>query len=210
MAKRRVSKSQVTLYQEEQSKVKAKFEGLAQSYLSKATSLSGFKSGMQEEIKKFYIRTALIAKGKHKFTDLDRKDLQKFLGKIYGYLDKFVVALGNYKDLASDQGVISRASSYGVGWGVFSRYSIPAQLADMLPSLPGVSCLGNGDCGCILEYDSDSDGYNVYWIPNPFKEHCVVCADLAVEWSPYKISYEDIAGEWGDTVFDEDGEFVEF
>ncbi len=205
-----VTKAQVALYDKEQAKIKPTLEKFAQDYLTSTLTLLAFKASMQKQIKQFYIRTALIAKGKHKFTQRDKADLQKFLGLMYGYLDGFVKDLGEYKALVSDQGVVSRASSYGVGWGVFSRFSIPGELADMLPDLPGISCLGNGDCGCILEYDSDEEGYNIYWVPNPFKEHCVICADLAIEWDPYKISFDELEAEYGGDIFNEEGDFIEF
>jgi len=210
LARVRVSKAQVALYQQEQARVKPIFEKLAQDHLSGSLSLSDFKSRMQDELKRYYIRVALIAKGEREFTARDKEDLQKFLALIYSYLDGFVGDLRGYKALASDQGVISRASSYGVGWGVFSRYSIPGELADMLPHLPGISCMGNGDCGCILEFDRDENGYHVYWIVSAFKEHCPVCADLAVEWSPLTITYEEIIEEYGEDVLNEDGELIEF
>lgn len=212
MAKSRVTKAQITLYEQERDKFKADLETLAKKYVSGKRTLAAFEKAMREGLKRFYIRVALIAKGKHKFSDKDRGDLQKFLGLIYSYLDDFIDDLDLYsrKELATDQGVISRASSYGVGWGVFSRFTIPGELADMLPFLPGISCMGDGDCGCILEYDNDEEGYNVYWVRNPFKESCVVCLDLSVEWSPYKISYQELEEEFGEDIFDEGGGFIEF
>jgi len=196
----RISKSQVTLYEREQGIVKLVLEDIAKEYLKGQLSLSAFKEKMQSQLKRFYIRVALIAKGKKELTQRDREDLRKFLGLTYNYLDGFVKDLGEYKTIASDQGVISRSSSYGVGWGIFSRFYLPGELADMLPALPGISCLGNGDCGCILEYDSDEEGYNIYWIVSPFKEHCPVCIEYAIEWSPFKISFEEIQEEYGEDI----------
>lgn len=209
-AKTRVTKAQVRLYEQERDKFKLTLEDLANKYLANRSKLSSFKTDMQAQLKRYQIRVALIAKGKHKFTKRDQTDLQRFLGQTYKYLDGFVEDLSQYKGLVTDQGVISRASSYGVGWGVFSRFSIPGELADILPALPGVSCLGDGDCGCVLEYDNDEEGFNIYWIPNPFKEHCVLCLDNSVEWSPYKVSYDELQAEYGSEVLDENGDFVEF
>lgn|SRR5512139_987606 len=205
MARQRVSKAQVTLYEQDRDRVKLDLERLANGYLSGNLSLSGFKEEMQDRLKQYYIRVALIAKGAHPFTRKDREDLQKFLGLIYGFLDGFVEDLGNYKVLATDQGVISRATSYGVGWGVFSRFSLPGPIADMLPSLPGISCLGDGDCGCILEWEVVDDAVYIYWIVNPFKQHCPVCADNGIEWGPYEILLEELdIEEWDEEDFWED------
>jgi hypothetical protein len=206
----RVSEAQIRLYQDEMERVKAEFANYADDYLARGKDLGLFKYQMQQGLKSYYIRIALIAKGQKKFTKLDKKDLQRFLGMIYGYLDGFIADLGNYKALASDQGVVSRASSYGYGWGVFSRYTIPGELADMLPDLPGVSCMGGEACGCWLEYDADEEGYHVYWYVTPLKNHCPVCADLTIEWSPLTISREELVEEWGDEILDENGEIIEF
>lgn len=207
----RVSESRIKIYQQEEDAARTHFATYAQEFLDGST-LENFQQKMQRELKSFYIRTALLAKGQEPFTNRDKTDLARFLGMAYGYLDEFVGELQEYKNkaLASDQGVIHRSSSYGYGWGVFSRFTLPGELADILPELPGLSCLGGEKCGCILEYDFDGHEYHVYWYVNPFKAHCVICADLAIEWDPYVVTIEDLIDEYGDEVLDADGNFVEF
>ena len=211
-ARMRVSDAQVELYNEEQSRVEEEFHSYARAYLDGQISLEDFERSMREGLKQYYIRIALIAKGQNSFRERDRQDVARFLAMIYGYLDGFILDLREYgqKVLASDQGVIHRAGTYGYGWGVFSRFTIPGELADLLPSLPGLSCLGGEACGCFLEFDSDEDGYYVYWYVNLFKQNCIICLDHAAEWSPLFISREEIVAEYGEEVLDENGEFVEF
>lgn len=194
MARNRVQQSQIDLYVEEETRARSVMEGYAKDHLSGILNLSAFRTRMREEIKRFFIRTALIAKGEQEFTNKDRRDLSRFVVMNYDYLDGFIADIENYnsKDLATDQGVVHRAGSYGYGWGAFSRFTIPGELADMLEFLPGLSCLGGEKCGCLLEYDFDGQVYKVWWYVNPFKQHCVICADLAIEWNPLEISVEDI------------------
>ncbi len=209
MTRKRASEVQIQLYEEERRRSQKLFAEHAQGYLD-GESLSTFKQKMQQDIKTFYIRTALIAKGKAAFTERDRRDLQRFLALKYQYLDGFVEALAYYKELQSDQGVTARAASYGWGWGVFSRYTLPGELADMLPDLPGTSCLGGESCGCFLEFEFVDGEYHVYWYVNGIKEHCPVCIDLSIDWSPYIITKEELVQEYGDEVVGEDGELIEF
>jgi len=209
VARNRVSDAQIKLYEEERQRSQKVFADHAQGFLN-GESLSTFKSKMQRDIKTFYIRTALIAKGKNEFTERDRYDLQRFLALKYQYLNGFVLALESYKELRTDQGVTARAASYGWGWGVFSRYTLPGELADLLPDLPGTSCLGGESCGCFLEYEFVDGEYHVYWYVNGIKEHCPICIDLSIDWSPYIITKEELVEEYGDEVLDEDGEFIEF
>lgn len=192
--KTRVSDTQVEIYEEVREETKKRFERFAVDWLNDR-DYNSFKKKMQDELKSFYIRTALIAKGEEELTDSDRLDISRFLANVYEYLDGFIEDLKEYKKaLATDQGVISRTSSYGLGWGVFSRFSIPEELARVLPHLPGISCLGNGDCGCILEWDVSEDGVEVYWLVNPFKQHCIICADLGIDWNPLVIPIEELEG----------------
>lgn len=197
-----VSKTQIELYQQEMELARTHFATYAQEYVD-GSSLISFREKMQRELKRYLIRLALIAKGKKDLTDLDKKDLSRFLAMSYAYLDGFMQDVEEYsnKALASDEGIISRAASYGFGWGVFSRFTIPGEIADLLPDLPGLSCLGGEACGCWLEWEIDEEGNAlVWWHVNLIKQNCVVCLGLEVDWDPYVITYDELVAEYGEDL----------
>lgn len=161
----------------------------------------------KQELKNYYLRLALIAKGGRALTTKDKADMGVLLAKSYDYLDGFISDLTDYKaknKIATDQGAISRGASYDRGWHVFSRYSIPGAIADALPALPGLDCLGGALCGCFLEWDVTADTVEVWWRLSPIKIHCVLCSDFAVEWDPYEIPLDELDPD----LVEQDSDFI--
>lgn len=180
---------------------------LADMRLSDHLSAVQYKEAMMDSLKQYYIQLALVAKGGRTLTSRDRKDIGRFLVFQKSYLDKFSDKIDRYKakTLATDQGVLSNSSSYANAWGIFTRFALPAALADALPALPGIDCLGGMSCGCWLEWAAFEDTVEVYWHVNPLKQpHCVLCADYNVEWAPFSL---DIA-ELDPDLFDEERDFI--
>lgn len=185
------SKANMRLYEKEQAKVSDEFRQLGMSLATGKISRTKFKKQMQDGLKKYYIRIALLGKGGRKLTKQDRADLSRFLSKAYQYLDGFLGDLKSYKANLSEAQVSSRAASYAGGWGVYTRFTIPSVIADMLPALPGVDCLGGALCGCWLEWSMSGQTIEVYWLLNLSKEHCVLCVSYAADWQPLELELPD-------------------
>lgn len=169
---------------------------LADLWLSDRVSTQQFREGMVDSLKQYYIQLALVAKGGRPLIARDRIDIGRFLSLQSSYLQGFATDLDIYRQtrekIASDQGVLDRSTRYSHGWGVFTRFGLPAALADALPALPGIDCLGGMLCGCWLEWTTYDDGVEVYWYVNGIKEHCALCAGFDAEWSPLFIPIEDL------------------
>lgn len=207
MAKRFLTDYQKTLYDQEQQAQASEFGRVTDNYLNGTTPLVTLIDFFKKSLRDYYIRLALIAKDGYKLTDQDKIDLGILLARTYDYLDGFISDLKFYstsKNIATDNGAISRGASYANAWHTFSRYSIPSALADALPALPGQDCLGGPACGCWLEWEKDGDIINVWWRLNPIKGHCVLCMDYAVTWQPYEVSLSDM----DQTMLDEDIDFI--
>lgn len=179
------------LFEKEHARVANEFRQLGVSLTERKISRAKFQKQMQEGLKKYYIRTALLGKGGRKLTKRDRADLSRFLSVAYRYLDRFVGDLKSYKAKKSDVQIQAQAASYAGGWGVFTRFTIPAVIADMLPALPGVDCLGGALCGCWLEWSMSGQTIQVWWQLNLSKEHCVLCVDYAAKWRPLELELPD-------------------
>lgn len=173
--------------------------------LSKRLTAAAHKEAMLDSMKQYYIQLALVAKGGRSLTSRDKRDVGRFLVTQRPYLEKFSTDIDHFlsKEIQSIQGALSRSSSYANAWGVFTRFSIPAALADALPALPGIDCLGGMLCGCWLEWSTFDHAVEVYWHVNGVKEHCALCAQFEVEWSPLSIPIEELDSE----LFDEESDF---
>lgn len=178
---------------------------LADLYVSGTAGVGKFKSAVQASLKSYYIRLALIAKGGRALTDKDKTDLGLLLATSYDYLEGFSTALeDNYPAEMSSAQALARSGSYANAWGVYTRFALPGALADALPALPGIDCLGGMKCGCWLEWSASVDFVEVYWHINPVKEHCVLCMDFTASWNPLVI---DI-GELDPNLMDQEYDFL--
>lgn len=202
-----LSDYQKTLYDQERNGQASEFGRVADNYLTGTTSLETLHDFFKKGLRDYYIRLALIAKDGYQLTDHDKIDLGILLARSYDYLGGFVSDLKFYtasKDLATDNGVVDRAARYANGWHVFSRYSIPAALADALPALPGQDCLGGALCGCFLEWVKIGDVIDVWWRLNLAKENCVLCQDYKMTWNPYEVSLAELDPD----MLNEDIDFI--
>lgn len=201
-----LTEQQKKLYAQKHDRYESEFGRIVESYL-KGGSLSTMKKAFELELRSYYTQLALLAKGGRTLTLQDKIDLGILLAKSYDFLDKFVVDLKDYnssKSLATDEGAISRGARYSNAWHVYSRYSIPAALADALPALPGQDCLGASLCGCWLEWGRVDDVIEVYWRLNLIKENCVLCADYAVSWQPYEVFISELDSD----MLEDDIDFI--
>jgi hypothetical protein len=185
--KQQPAKARIQLYDKEQLKRADQYSQWASDLISKKLKRSKFKKLMQDDLKRYYIQTALLGKNGRSLTARDRKDISRFLSQAYQYLNGFYNDLKGYKAKISEAQITARAASYSNSWGVFSRFTIPAVIADMLPALPGVDCLGGANCGCWLEWSVSGQVVEVRWFLTAFKEHCVNCMAFAAEWQPLEL-----------------------
>lgn len=201
----------LSIYEKESRRTAEIYQTLVEEYLSGRRSQSSLAEDFSSELRAHHLRTALIARDGKPLTEFGKRKLQEFVTKSLSFLDGFLSDLSLYKEIKSDRQALARASSYSRTWGVYVSFSVPGALAAVLPALPGVDCLGLSNCGCILEYALVEGGFEVFWIINPLKEHCVLCSEYAVEWSPLFVPFSDVEDEFDvDGVFDEDGELIDF
>lgn len=178
----KVTDAQEQDYQDEQDRVRDEMESLGEMLANGRISPEDFKQRMRDLLLDYYIAIALIASD-GKFDNPE--DLAVFLNATYGLLDDMVetVRTGDF----SDRYVMWRAGIFSFSRGVFTRYSIPDTIWDNMPALPGIDCLGDGACGCTLEWETREDGsIAVYWLLG-MTEHCVVCLEAAANMNPYII-----------------------
>lgn len=195
------TESRRAIYEELETEREKEFRAIADAFTASG-NLKLFKEGMRQGLKEHYIQTALVAKGGRLLTARDRQDLGLMLAATYDYLDGFTKELGKQKALSVAQSV-ARAGSYAAAWGVFTRFGLPAALAEALPALPGIDCLGAMRCGCWLEWEVGNKSVDVYWHINPIKEHCVLCLDFTAEWNPLTLEIQDLNSE----LLDEEKDF---
>lgn len=152
--------------------------------------LSEFDNRFRSELKDIYLKTMLLGRGNQEINEVDLATLQKQLDKQYAYLDDFVkdLSTGRY----SQQKALWRAGLYGTPYAAFVYYDTPPDVANLMPVMPGLDCLGLGYCGCGLSisYDDEGTAY-VDWVLDPLKEHCVLCIAHA-EASPYIFTAEEL------------------
>lgn len=156
--------------------------------------LDEFTTRFQDDLRQVYLRAMLLGRGDKEITEDDLVELQRRLDVQYAYLDDFVKDLrtGRY----SEQKALWRAGLYGFPRGAFIYYSIPEDVAALMPFLPGDLCLGGpGLCKCHIEVSYDDEGTAfVDWVLDPVAEHCSPCIAASME-SPFVFSARDLMGE---------------
>lgn len=188
------------LYEEERALVAEQLRSLALDYLA-TRDVDAFKRGMREALRDYYVRLALVAS---RGEAGDWGDAELLLGRQYDYLDEFADDLSGGDEFSTDQ-LLARASRYSYAWAVFARYTLPDEVADILPAMPGVDCLGLDACGCWWEFEIKRSGYlYAWWRVNLSKEHCVICLDYSVEYAPFIAVLPDIPADSGEEYDDED------
>lgn len=185
----KTSRARVALYRREQDAFSALFRGYGEALVDGRMSRDKFSNQMQRDLRRYYIRLALLGKDGRDLTGKDRQDLTAFLGQSYEDLSGFMDSVREQS--RTDAQFVAQAESYGYGWGVFTRYNIPGAIADLLPALPGVDCLGQDRCGCGIEWSVQGGSIEVYWILNPSKIHCVLCSDFSAQWAPLVFDLPD-------------------
>ena len=208
---RSISEFQRQFYDQSHTEMVLHLSGIADLFLSSHLNRSGFQEAMLESLKQYYIRLALVAKGGRSLTDTDISDLGLFLALQQDFLSNFSNDIQEFVDgdqtgtaaFATAAGVFHRSSLYANAWSVYSRYLIPASLADVLPALPGIDCLGGPACGCFLIWDVAGDSVEVLWKTTPGKETCVLCEDFAISWNPLVIPLDELDPD----IFSEDQDF---
>lgn len=156
------------------------FQHLVELWYAGELTLSEFTDQFRSRIDELYIQVMSLGRGTQEVTERDLQELQRRVQEQYSYLDGLVQDLqtGRY----SQRRATWRAGMYGIPYGAFIYYNTPPDVYDLMPVLPGYSCLGQGACGCVLDvsYDEDGTAY-VDWILDPVKEHCVICLEAASE-----------------------------
>jgi hypothetical protein len=185
------------IYDELQAEAVITFSTIADRVAQDEISPDAFERNMREEIRKYYLSIALVAKQGDDLTDRDREDLELYLAETYTYLSGFKsdVEMNRAAMLAGEPAIYTpartqwRASRYAFSWDKFSRFTLPAELWDILPAHPGIDCEGGPACGCFLEWYASSDGemLNVHWYLDPVKDSCILCTGFAVDWQPLEI-----------------------
>lgn len=186
-----IDDDQRMLYEQESERVRNRLQDVAALYIAGTITLESFRDRAQRELKTFYIRLALIGSNG---ADLSEQSVQELLGALatqYQYLDGFIEDLRRAEQsediVLSDRYIFWRIGLYSLGWDRVVRHAIPDWLSEMLPAFPGVDCLGGPACGCSLAWETSGESVLVWWVLDVFKEHCVVCIDLAAEWSPLEL-----------------------
>lgn len=153
--------------------------------------LDEFDTQFRNGLKDIYLRAMILARGDKEITEDDLVELQRRIDEQYGYFDGFMKDLrtGRYSQSKS----MWRAALYGFPRGAYVYYSVPADVADLMPVLPGDDCLGICKCALDVSYDDDGTVY-VDWVLDPLAEHCVVCLSHVMD-SPYVFTAEQLLGE---------------
>lgn len=186
------------LYEQERLFTSSLLRMLAADYLI-VHDVHLFMQNMREALQEYYVRLALIAsQGEVNSWN----DAELLLGRQYDFLDEFANDLLDGDELSSEQ-ILARASRYSYAWSVFARYTLPDEVADILPAMPGVDCLGLDACGCWWEFEITRSGYlYAWWRVNLSKEHCPICMDYGMTYSPFIAVLPDI--EVDDAEFDDE------
>jgi len=172
-------------------------EVLVQRLLERSISLPDWQREMARAIKDLHITSAVIAKGGDwgAMTQADWGRVGAEIKKEYRYLDKFAKAIAEKVAAGEDltTALHARAKLYGEGAAMdtFSRILLAEAGVPLgaLPAWPGdFEC--DGRCGCIWgEPELTDEGWAVYWLVDPAKEHCAGCEQAEADWSPYIIPY---------------------
>ena len=125
---------------------------------------------MQQGLKEYYIWLALLARDDLSDEVID--EIVYALALEYAFLAGFIDDLRN-KEI-SDRYILWRAGIYSFAWDRFNRFTIPDELAQELPAMPGIDCLGGGACGCQWTWEQVGNEIHAYWLLSPYKKHCVL------------------------------------
>lgn len=169
-------------YEQESEKAGDRFEELVLLLFAGTITLEQFRGEMQTGIQDYLIALMLLALGKDNPTDKDLAWLDEQVDKQYEYLEGFITALVAGMTV---ERAIWRARLYGWNRPTFVFFSLPYDVATLMPVLPGEDCLGGDRCRCHLEVEEDAHTIYVYWVLDPAAESCEVCIAHAIE-SPYR------------------------
>lgn len=151
------------------------FQHLVELWYAGELTLSDFTDQFRSRLDELYIQVMSLGRGTQEVTERDLQELQRRVQEQYSYLDDLVKDIGTGK--YSQRRATWRAGLYGSPYAAFVYYNTPADVADLMPILPGDDCLGGPNlCGCALDvsYDEDGTAY-VDWVLDPMKEHCAIC-----------------------------------
>jgi len=169
-----------------------KFREYVALFFAGMLTLSTLRQRMESGLQSHFISLMYLGLNGRSLTSRDLAWLQARLDREYTqYLDGFMEDLRNGS--TSEARAIWRAGLYGYSRDVYIRYTIPADVADFMPVLPGDDCLGGDLCRCHLEVEVYENDVFVYWIVDPAAESCEVCLSHAIE-SPYIFTFEDRSG----------------
>lgn len=152
---------------------------LVEAYLAGEIAREAFERNFRQTIYGYLIALANISI-KREFTDQEIALLEKFNEQQNAYFDGFLEDI----DEMTPARAAWRAGLYGYSRHVYVAFSIPINIAELMPYLPGEDCLGGDLCHCSLEVQKDKDKILVYWVLDPASESCEVCISHALE-SPY-------------------------
>lgn len=165
------------------------FQNLVAAYLAGAIVLSVFRSRFRQAIKDHFTAVMIIALEGRDPTPGQLAELNRRIELEYEYFSGFLEDLRD--GVISPERALWRAAMYSPTRGTYAYFSLPDVVANLMPGLPGDVCLGDGLCGCRLEYYQDDEGnVIVEWIVDPQKEHCEVCLQYE---GTYIFTPEDIA-----------------
>lgn len=170
------------------------FQDLVDQYYDGELTLDEFEERFQEGIKSHYAILMLAAlNDSREVTEADRAWIETRVEKEFSFLSDFVEDIRSGR--MTQPRALWRAGLYGYPRAAWVQFSLPEGVAELMGVLPGDDCLGGPAlCGCSLQVEMDSDGgAYVYWVLDPLKETCAVCAAHAIE-SPYYFSPEEVAG----------------
>lgn len=167
---------------------------LAQEFLSDLSdqlvqediSTEEFVTRLEQFVQSYYIRLALLGRGSDELEDVDIEALEAFIQDTHDRLDSFeeVLVAGEI----STAYILWRTELYSNARQVFIWYSLPSTISFSLPAFPGIDCLGNGACGCRLEWELVGEEAHIYWIIDPQKSNCSKCKGFAVDWNPLVVT----------------------
>lgn len=166
-------------------------QALVAAYLAGMITLALLRSRFREALRLHYTRLMILALQGEEPTEGQLAELDRRISVEHVLLEGFLADLA-VGEITKNR-ALWRAGMYAPARGLFSYFSVPQAIADLMPGLPGDVCLGNGLCGCWLEYEIDSDGTAwVWWRVNPAKEHCEVCLEYEMN-NPYIFFAEELA-----------------
>jgi len=114
----------------------------------------------------------------------DAQELAWLNGRLRSEQDTFLSGFYADLDTGSQARLLWRAGQYAWARDVYVRYTVPFDVATMMPFLPGEDCLGRDRCRCWLTVNETEDSYEVTWHLDSGSHNCEVCMAHAAS-SPY-------------------------